>query len=195
MKTLQTYTLNTLEINDNSLVLREDSAASAALMNFSHSTRMTLHADLPVPDAYKIMEAENCQINYVVNDHHELLGIVSRNWLSSDNLMKYTDKSHGPSFWSVFDLMLPIAELPAVSEAQLQDFSVIDVLETFRSIQRDFLLVLDANGQMRGLLSAEDIIARLQHTPTFRDKGGEVLAILRQLRESHGLEPLQVVNS
>jgi CBS domain containing-hemolysin-like protein len=68
------------------------------------------------------------------------------------------------------------------------------VLETFRSIQRDFMLVLDGNGQMRGLLSAEDIIGRLEHAPTFRDKGGEVLEILRQLRASHGLEQLQVVN-
>ncbi|MDF0533152.1 CBS domain-containing protein [Shewanella sp. A32] len=194
MKTLQTYTLNSLEINDNSRLLKEDSKATAALMNFSYSTRMALNADMPVPDAYQIMTAENSQINYVVNDHHELLGIVSRNWLSSDNLMKYTDKNHGPSFWSVFDLMLPISELPAVDDAQLQDVTVLDVLETFRSIQRDFMLVLDSNGQMRGLLSAEDMIARLEHAPTFRDKGGEVLEILRQLRESHGLEPLQVVN-
>jgi len=194
MKTLQTYTLNTLEINDNSFSLSENSPASAAMMNFSHSTRMTLHADMPVPEAYKIMAAENSQINYVINDHHELLGIVSRNWLSNDNLMKYTDKSHGPSFWSVFDLMLPISELLAVDDAQLQDVTVLDVLETFRSIQRDFMLVLDGNGQMRGLLSAEDIIGRLEHAPTFRDKGGEVLEILRQLRASHGLEQLQVVN-
>ncbi|MFQ6370733.1 CBS domain-containing protein [Shewanella sp. YIC-542] len=191
MKTLHTYTLDTLEINAHYRRLSAQSAASSALINVNAPQQMALHADMSVPDAYKVMTAENAMVNYVINDQNKLLGIITRHWLSSDNLVRYTDKTHGPAFWCVADVMLPIAELPVVDAVSLRDCSVLDVLDTFRRLQRDFLLVLNRQQQILGLLSAEDILGRLRHAPQLRDQGGEVLEILRQLRESHGFDSEQ----
>lgn len=195
MKTLNTFCLNaaqTLAQSSTVSALDADSPALEAMMSFDHQIRMALPATMPAPEAFNIMDAENSQINYVINDRHEFLGIVGRSWLSADSLAKYVDKAHGPSTWTVSDMMLPRYEMLAVSQEELDNASVADVLASFRSVQRDFLLVINQRGNVCGLLAAEDILQRMQQRPSEQEKVN-VLNILQQIRQSHNLEK-QVLN-
>lgn len=195
MKTLSTFCLNasqTLAQSTAVTALTAESPATEAMMSFDHQLRMALPANMPAPEAFNIMDAENSQINYVVNDRHEFLGIVGRNWLSADSLAKYVDKAHGPSTWTVSDMMLPRYEMLAVAEEELADATVADVLASFRSVQRDFLLVINQRGNVAGLLAAEDIMQRMRQQPNAQHEVS-VLNILQQLRQSHNLEK-QVIN-
>ena len=198
MKTLNTFCLNTAQTIAQATSVAEltnDSPATDAVMAFDHQLRMALPATMPAPAAYQQMSDENSRINYVVNERHEFLGIVSRDWLSATSLAKYVDKAHSPSTWTVSDMMLPRYELLAVAQEELQTATVADVLASFRSVQRDFLLVINQRGNVSGLLAAEDIMQRLQHAGELTDRSEvNLLNMLQQIRQSHKLEG-QVINS
>lgn len=197
MKTLNTFCLNTAQtIAQASSVaeLTADSAATEAVMAFDHQLRMALPASMSAPDAYQQMVDENSRINYVVNERHEFLGIVSRDWLSANSLAKYVDKAHGAATWTVSDMMLPRYELLAVAQDELPSATVADVLASFRSVQRDFLLVINQRGNVSGVLAAEDIMQRMQTNDVSDSSEVNVLNMLQQIRQSHNLEG-QVINS
>ncbi|QSX34379.1 hypothetical protein JYB87_03765 [Shewanella avicenniae] len=196
MKTLNTFCLSSAQtLAQSSCVtqLNSDSPAVDAMMPFDHQLRMALPATMPAPEAYRQMVDENSKINYVINERHEILGIISRGWLSATHLAKFVDKTHGPSSWTVSDMMLPRYELLAVAQDELENATVADVLASFRSVQRDFLLVINQRGNVCGLFAAEDILQRMQHRPSEQNELN-VLNILQQIRQSHKLEA-QVVHS
>ncbi|OIN06782.1 hypothetical protein BFS86_18315 [Shewanella algae] len=162
--------------------------ALEAMMDFSHSARMVISADMPAPDASALMQREHSALHFVINARHQMLGIITQELLAPDNLLKLVDKAHQPSSWTVFDLMLPREQLQALAYDEVASASVADVLQSLRHSRDNYFAVVDTQThQIRGLLSLADISHRLNVGQLREDKGGNLLNILRQINTSHGL--------
>ena len=126
-----------------------------------------------------MMRHEHSQLKLVVDASREMVGVLSSDQFSSQNLMRLVSKDVKAKDLTVKDVMHPRAEVMGLSYQQLQHCTVGDVLNTLQKAGEPYAVVVDhENHQIRGIISARDITARLHIAPVQIEKAPTLLNML-----------------
>jgi CBS domain containing-hemolysin-like protein len=115
----------------------------------------------------------------VVDAACEMVGVLSSDQFSSQNLMRLVSKDVKAKDLTVKDVMQPRADVMGLSYQQLQHCTVGDVLNTLQKAGEPYAVVIDhEKHQIRGIISARDITARLHIAPVQIEKAPTLLNML-----------------
>jgi CBS domain containing-hemolysin-like protein len=147
------------------------SPAISVLHDFRAISPSFIDADTPALDTETMMRHEHSWLKLVIDEHQEMIGILSPEQFSRQHLMQHVSKSVKAKDLSVADLMRPRSDIMALAYEQIQHCSVGDVLHTLQKAGESYCMILDReHHQIRGMISARDIIARLHIAPMTFDK-------------------------
>lgn len=133
------------------------------LTDFKQHQPTLLEADTLATDAVMMLEREHSHLKLVVDAQEELVGLITSQQLSAQNIMRRVVLGEARSEITVRDLMLPRQQLRALAYQDLQHCSVADVLHTLQREGEAYCLVLERDShQIRGVLSSENIASRLK---------------------------------
>lgn len=133
------------------------------LTDFKQHRPTMLEADTLATDALMMLEREHSHLKLVVDEKEALLGLISSRQLSAQSIMRRVVLGEARSEITVRDLMLTRQQLKAFAYQDLARSTIGEVLKTLQREGEAYCLVLDRdNHQIRGVLSSEDIAARLQ---------------------------------
>ncbi|GAB3112304.1 CBS domain-containing protein [Aestuariicella hydrocarbonica] len=154
---------------DHRLSLRENelpditlsSPASSVLLDFTVFQPMSLAPGVSVDDAATAMQYSHTNLKLVADRDNFLLGIVSLRDINSVKVLS-TASAMGisRSDLTVKDLMTTAQQLHCIKRDRLKQATVSDVVDLLEKEKQRFLLVLDREEQLTGLICAEEI-ARL----------------------------------
>ncbi|WP_337879522.1 histidine kinase [Rheinheimera sp.] len=151
-----------------------DTAALEFVTDFKHNSPMMIDAETCAVEAEDMMKHEHSKLKLVIDANQEMIGLISFEQLSIQNVLQRMGKGINRKDLTVADLMLPRSEVKALAYQQLQHCSIGDVLHTLQSHGEQYCLVIDTDSHhIRGLMSAADIASRLhvpvhiEKTPTF----------------------------
>lgn len=173
MKSLNLYWLDKADH-----LLAPADVASLTLDDPALSLLSNLRIDSHVPAilAHEGFLSEQVSSKLVVNQDHQLVGIVSRQDLSEQNILRIQSESRmARQTILVADLMTPRAALLAMEYADLQQATVRDVLAALQAAGEAHCLVLDRHSHnIHGMISVTDIAARL-HQPVVIERQPTVI--------------------
>jgi CBS domain containing-hemolysin-like protein len=182
MRTLTAYTLDQIDHLVQPAEFQDATLKSPALSvftDFRTSNPMLLDEDTPALEAEDMMRHEHSQLKLIVDSSREMVGVLSSDQFSSQNLMRLVSKDVKAKDLTVKDVMHPRAEVMGLSYAQLQHCTVGDVLNTLQKAGEPYAVVIDhENHQIRGIISARDITARLHIAPVQIEKAPTLLNML-----------------
>ena len=169
MRKLNVYTVDHIDHLIQPTEFADTTLKSPALQifnDFRHSAPAILDAETNALEALDMMTHEHCSFKLVVDAHKEMIGLISTEQLSSQNIMQHVSKDLKASELQVVDLMRHRDNMIALSYQQIQYCTVGDVLNTLQHNGESFCVVIDLeNHQIRGVISARDIASRLHLPP------------------------------
>ena len=182
MRTLTAYTLDQIDHLIQPAEFQDATLKSPALSvftDFRTSNPMLLDEDTPALEAEDMMRHEHSQLKLIVDASREMVGVLSSDQFSSQNLMRLVSKDVKAKDLTVKDVMQPRADVMGLSYQQLQHCTVGDVLNTLQKAGEPYAVVVDhENHQIRGIISARDITARLHIAPVQIEKAPTLLNML-----------------
>lgn len=182
MRTLTAYTLDQIDHLVQPAEFQDATLKSPALSiftDFRSSNPMLLDENTPALEAEEMMRHERSQLKLIVDSNREMVGVLSSDQFSSQNLMRLVNKDVKAKDLTVKDVMQPRAEVMGLSYQQLQHCTVGDVLNTLQKAGEPYAVVIDhENHQIRGIISARDITARLHIAPVQIEKAPTLLTML-----------------
>jgi hypothetical protein len=148
----------------------EDSAVHL-LNDFAEQKRSVLNSDMSVSEARLWLKLADTSFKIVENQAGDCLGILAIEDVSGEKPMSLAHRQ-GVALKDlrVRDIMRPVSALPAIHYRDLRVATVGDLVNTFREVHEEFLLVLDNDRQqpsrsyLRGLVSARELLQRLDLT-------------------------------
>ena len=179
MKTLTMMTLDTTdhlvhpeEFNEVTL----NSPALTIFTDFKKHQPIVIEGDTPAIQAEFLMRKAHVRLKLVVDKNDEMIGTISLNELDEQNFIQHLGKGICREDILVKDLMLPRAQIKALSYRELKNSSVDDVVQALKQNHQQHCLVIDpSQHHIRGIVSASDITRRLhmslviEKAPTFVD--------------------------
>jgi CBS domain-containing protein len=142
----------------------------AVMTDLDRTPMVTVEADTQIDDALRLMKHAGVRSAIVVDDGGRLLGLVTAYDILGEKPVRLLQSagrsaaSQGRAGVLVAAVMEPIAQWQVVDVAELQRFTVADVVETFRRLGHTHLPVVErmAGGEdrLRGLLSAAEVARR-----------------------------------
>jgi CBS domain-containing protein len=142
----------------------------AVMTDLDRAPMVTVEADTQIDDALRLMKHAGVRSAIVVDDRGGLLGLVTAYDILGEKPVRLLQSagrsasSQGRADIQVAAVMEPVAHWQVVDVAELQRFTVADVVETFRRLGRTHVPVVErtAGGEdrMRGLLSAAEVARR-----------------------------------
>lgn len=185
MKTLHPFNLGSSPVSVAHQTLNQQSPAMAAMQQIVDHHLWSLPREMSVADARKrLMSAPG--ITFLVTDPSgRWEGVVGSAEIALDRILTMVSKTVTPFSLTLADVMLPREKLQAVTLNELQFSTVVDVLRTLNSASARLLLVVDAEDNLCGIISGDDITERLSlPVPPKQSLAAE---IVHQLYESHKL--------
>lgn len=153
-----------------------ESPALSIFTDFKQHQPSVIEGDTPAIQAEFLMRKAHVRLKLVVDKSDALIGTISFNELDEQNFIAHLAKGVGREDIPVRDLMLPRAQVKALSYPELKKASVNDVIEMLKQNHQQHCLVIDPDQHhIRGIISASDIARRLhmplviEATPTFVD--------------------------
>lgn len=139
---------------------RADDPARVILTDLRVSPMVSVPASEPLREALRLMQLAGVRMAFVVDAHAEVTGIVTAADLQGERATRVAVErglAHGEL--CVADVCTPIAHWPSIDVDVLRRARVGDVVETFRSTGRRYLLVIENASPgvpptLRGLFSA-----------------------------------------
>lgn len=169
MKKLTVYTLDQIDHLVQPSEFLDATLTSPALSiftDFRTSNPSLLEADTNALEAEEMMRQEHAWLKLVVDNHREMVGVISNDQFTSQSLMQHVSKEVKAKDLKVADLMRPRSEVMGLSYQQIQHCTVGDVLHTLQQRGETYCVVVDRDShQIRGLISARDISNRLHLEP------------------------------
>lgn len=185
MRKLTVYTVDHIDHLVQPTEFSDTTLASPALQIFSdfrHSAPAILDAETKALEALDMMKHEHSTLKLVVDANREMVGLISTEQLSSQNIMQHVSKDVKASDLQVADLMRPRENILALSYQQIQYCTVGDVLNTLQHNGEQYCVVIDLdNHQIRGVISASEISGRLHLPPLEINKQPTFLNIFDRL--------------
>ncbi len=141
------------------------SPALTLVSNFSNYTPLRLKSDTPIDDAIKQALLMHTDFILACDFDDRLTGVASTAELQSAKVLSLAQKlGLKRNELTLHDVMTPVEQLHAVSMQTLGYACIGDALQTMEHKGAMFLLVISANGEICGLLSAREISRKL-HIP------------------------------
>lgn len=138
--------------------------ALALLTDFRHHRPHVVHSHMEALEAVEVMDAEDVPLKLVVDQTHDLLGVIARHHLNDDvSLLKALQLGVKRDELMVKDLMVPRSAMKAIDVEQLRDATVGDVVTALKKSRCEYLVVVNKNEhQIRGLISAHELSERMR---------------------------------
>lgn len=137
------------------------SPAISVFMDYTVFQPMSLDPGVSVDDASTAMKHSHTNLKLIADRDNYLLGIVSLRDINSVKVLS-TASAMGVSRedLSVKDLMTPVSQLKYIKRDLLDKTTVSDLVGALESNKQRFLVVVDSNESLCGLICADEI-ARL----------------------------------
>lgn len=185
MRKLNVYTVDHIDHLVQPKEFLETKLTSPALQIFTDFRQYNpsiLDAKTKAIDALEMMNNEHSRLKLVVDANEEMVGLISTEQLSTQNILQHVSKDVKAADLLVADLMRPRERIIALSYQQIQHCSVGDVLNTLQHSGEPYCVVIDIeNHQIRGVISAKDIADRLHIEPVAITRIPTFLNIFDQL--------------
>jgi CBS domain containing-hemolysin-like protein len=147
-----------LGVDDLAETLDLSSPATFVMTDFTRRSPLLIDQDASIDEALLIMRKTHSKTRIVVNEKMQMLGIVSSaDAMSRKVLMSAHLKGVTRQDITVRDVMNDLNEVHGVKYNKVVKSSIGDVLETMRELGEQYLLVMDDNNFVRGLICASDI--------------------------------------
>ncbi len=185
MRKLNVYTVDHIAHLVQPKEYAETKLTSPALQIFTDFRQYNpsiLDAEAKALDALEMMNHEHTNLKLVVDANQEMVGLISTEQLSTQNILQHVSKDIKAADLLVSDLMRPREKIIALSYQQIEYCTVGDVLNTLQHSGEPFCAVIDIeNHQIRGVISAKDIAERLNIAPVAITRTPTFLNIFDQL--------------
>lgn len=144
-----------------------DDSAMEVMTDLSQVTAISVNPCASLQNATDRMITSNVQLLFVTNQHHEVMGIVTRNDLSGEKAMQHVAEAGGKmDDVMVRDIMTPRFKLEALKMEEVARARVGDLVETFKRMGRQHALVIEPSGDeqkfiIKGILSTTQLSKQL----------------------------------
>ncbi|MCR8923461.1 CBS domain-containing protein [Dasania sp. GY-MA-18] len=169
MKKLNFFASNTINELARPMMASELTEYSPALTifnDFAEHEPLLIAATATALEAEKLMHSSHVNVMFVVDQADHFSGIVNKEDLSEQEIVKKLSQGFKRNELLVSDFMRSKSELKAFDYAELSLASIEDVIQAFKNSGQQQGLVIDREQQrIRGVLSTSDIAKKL-HLPT-----------------------------
>lgn len=139
------------------------SPALTFFTDFSRIEPLVIEESVSAVNAHKVMIKTHVRLKFVVNRDKQLLGVVSAEELSEQNIMLKVMAGANREEVSVTDLMTRKQDLLALDIRQVEKSTISDVVNFLKDNHQQHCLVVDQGcHQIRGIFSASDISRKLR---------------------------------
>lgn len=150
--------------------------ATAVFTDFKVHPPTLLYLDDHLEEARSLLEHAHRLVLAVVDRHGHFRGLLTRDQLGEEAVMRLVAQGQRRTDLQVRDLMMPRAQLVAMDYVTLSGMSTGKLVTLLHREGRSHILVVDRySRQVRGLISAAELAHRLRlplevsQTPTFLD--------------------------
>jgi CBS domain containing-hemolysin-like protein len=160
-----------------------ESPASTILTDFKRHRPHVVEAHLSAVEAADQMLQENINLKLVVDGKGELIGLVSYEELSDQNIL-LTQVASGIARDEVLvaDLMRSRNSIRAINYDDFERASVADIIDTLQKHGQQYYIVIDRNQHhIRGVVSSTEISRRL-HSPIYVEHKSSVVEMVSAIR-------------
>ena len=165
--------------------LSMDSPALKFVTDFKKHHPAVLTDSVSALDAAQVLRTGHLSWVLVMDHRGDFIGLLTAEDVSYQRVMQWVAAGHNRGELTVGDLMRRRERLQLVDRAQLQGASIRDVLETMRRSGQRHCLVVDMDRHhVRGVISAEDVAARL-HVEYPIDTPESFVELLRAVAAVH----------
>jgi CBS domain containing-hemolysin-like protein len=165
MKNLQLHDLDNIDnivSPEHFEQLSLNSSAISIFTDFKTHKALVIEDDALAIDVLKLMLKAHVRMKVVISQSKEMLGIISTNELSEQNIIAEIGKGSERDEILVRDLMVPRKQLHAFDYSELENATVYDVILALKNYGLRHCLVLDReHHHIRGVISASDIARKL----------------------------------
>ncbi len=165
---MKTLTLHEVTSNDelvrttNANGINLESSALFVFIDFEKSTPRIIDWDASAAEADLVMKKTHSELLSVVDDNEHFLGVVTRENLNDQEIIKRLQHGIQRSDLSVADFMLNREKLKSIALKDLAKNTIATVVDTLKLSGERFCLVIDGDAHsIRGLVSADDIARKL----------------------------------
>ncbi|WP_020210049.1 CBS domain-containing protein [Gilvimarinus chinensis] len=142
--------------------LTPTSPANKVFIDFDSRQPMVIDQTVSVDDAAYLMRITHSKIKLVVGRNNQLLGIVSvRDIESVKVLAAASAMGVARADLTVKDIMTPTVRLQGIYRKVMERARISDLVEVLEFEGASYLLVLEDNEEICGLISADEIAHRL----------------------------------
>lgn len=142
--------------------LSMDSPALKFVSDFKKHHPAVLTASVSALDAAQVLRTGHLSWVLVMDHHGDFIGLLTADDVSYQRVMQLVAAGHNRGDLTVGDLMRRRNRLQLLNLEQIRGASIREVLEAMRSSGQRHCLVVDMDQHhVRGVISAEDVAARL----------------------------------
>ena len=151
-------TLNHVKLSDPAIKVMTD---------LQYVEAITVSPSVKIDDALKTMIEKGVRMLFVIDEKHQIIGLVTTNDISGERPLQMSGSSKIlRNEIVVKDLMVPVEKIDVVPLKDINKAKVGDVLETLKSVNRRHILVADHQGfykemTIRGIFSMTKIEKQL----------------------------------
>lgn len=139
-----------------------DSPALDVVTDLTQVRAATIDPATPLRAAEQAMIVKGVRMLFVVNAPPAIVGLVTTTDLHGDRQMQLVNERRlRYDELSVADVMTPLAQIDALDHAALRSASVGNLVATLKRFGRNHLLVVEAGGRIRGVVSRSQIERQL----------------------------------
>lgn len=153
-----------------------NSPATTLLIDFRLHPPATLYMDDSLDEAKSFLGHAHLSVMAVVDQYGHFRGLLTRDQLSDEAIMRRLFRGQHRKELQVRDLMVPRSQLTAIDYGTLASLSIDKFVTLLYEEGRSYVLVVDRHSQrIRGLISAAELAQRLglsheaRRKPTFMD--------------------------
>lgn len=173
-----------------------ESPATDLFVDFAAESPVYIDAAYSASQAVELLRAAGLRRLMVVGPKKQFLGVVDFAKLNGQEIIKKISNGYRRDELTVADFLEPSSKLKAFSYQDIAKAKLADVLHTLVSSGLQYCLVVDTETkQIRGIISARDISAKLGLAETLADEpsfNDFVAQAGRAYRQSP--EPLRTIN-
>jgi CBS domain-containing protein len=139
-----------------------ESPALEVMTDLARVSPATIRPQAPLAGANQFMITRGVRLLLVVDDHEEVLGVISAaDLLGERPMLVATGRGMRRDELTVADVMIPAESVEVIALSDVQGARVGHVLETLRRAGRQHALVVDRENMVRGIFSLSQIARQL----------------------------------
>lgn len=140
-----------------------NSPALAFFTDFTITKPLVIESSASAVDTMQLMKKAHVRLKLVVNEHNDLVGIVSADDLLERKIVQKISKGDRRDELSVTEFMKPRSKLNVLEYQAIKGSSIKSVIETLKNSGQHHCLVVDKESKLiRGLFSVSDISRKLK---------------------------------